>query len=94
MSLLGAFGPWRWQTIVSVLGIVMAAAYMLKVIRQVLLGPLNQKWANLSDMTWWEWWTLVPLMACTLALGVSPLLLLRIQDPAVQRLVAHVTAHP
>jgi NADH-quinone oxidoreductase subunit M len=92
MSLLGAFGPWRWQTIVSVLGIVMAAAYMLKVIRQVLLGPLNQKWANLSDMTWWEWWTLVPLMACTLALGISPLLLLRIQDPAVQSLVAHVTS--
>jgi len=94
LSLLGAFGPWRWQTAVSVLGIVMAAAYMLKVIRQVLLGPLNPKWANLPDMTWWEWWTLAPLMVCTLALGVYPLLLLKLQEASMQQLIAHVTGRP
>ncbi len=91
LSLLGAFGVWRWQTVVSVLGIVIAAAYMLKVIRQVLLGPLNERWRSIPDMTWWEWMTLAPLLVAVLALGVYPLLLLRLQEPSLQQLIAHVT---
>ena len=90
LTLIGGFGVWRWQTMVSVLGIVVAAAYMLKVIRQVLLGPLNQQWATLSDMTWWERWTLIPLVGLVLWLGVQPLALLRVQETALQQLVAHV----
>ena len=93
LALVGAFGVWRWQTIVSVLGIVVAAAYMLKVIRQVLLGPLNEHWRALSDMTWWERLTLIPLLAIVLGLGVQPLQLLDVQGPALQRLIAHVTQH-
>ena len=90
LSLLGAFGVWRWQTMVSVLGVVVAAAYMLKVIRQVLLGPLNERWRALSDMTWWERWSLIPLLLSVLGLGVWPLWLLRIQDGALQQLLAHI----
>ena len=90
LSLMGAFGVWRWQTCVSVLGIIVAAAYMLKVMRQVLLGPLNPKWAQLSDIYPREIWSLVPLVVLTLAVGVYPLLVLRLQDGAIQQLLTHV----
>src|SRR3989338_9021529 len=69
LALFGAFGVWRWQTILSTQGIVLAAAYMLKVIRQVLLGPLNERWKAITDMTWWERCTLLPLMA---GVGAGP----------------------
>jgi NADH-quinone oxidoreductase subunit M len=90
LSLIGAFGVWRWQTMVSVLGIIVAAAYMLKVIRQVLLGDVNEKWRSIADMTLREKISLTPLMLIALAVGVYPLLILNIQDGALRELIAHV----
>jgi NADH-quinone oxidoreductase subunit M len=90
LSLIGAFGPWRVYTMISVLGIVAAAAYMLKVMQQVLLGPLNEQWRALPDMTAWELLTVVPLLIIVLALGVYPLLMLHLQDPALLNLITHV----
>ena len=90
LAFVGAFGLWRWQTAVSVIGVVVAAAYMLKVIRQILLGPLNPKWASLPDMTPREVFSIAPLLLAVLALGVYPRLLLTIQDPALQQAVAQV----
>ena len=90
LALVGAFGAWRWQTVVSLLGIVAAAVYMLQVIQRVLLGPLNDKWRALPDMTLREGLSLAPLLLVVLALGVAPLALLTVQDGALQRLIAHV----
>jgi NADH-quinone oxidoreductase subunit M len=91
LSLVGGFGVWRWQTVVSVTGIIVAAAYMLKVVRQVLLGPLNERWKALADMSPRELASLAPLLILVLALGVYPLWLLAIQDGALTRLIIHVT---
>jgi NADH:ubiquinone oxidoreductase subunit 5 (subunit L)/multisubunit Na+/H+ antiporter MnhA subunit len=62
LTLVGAFGVWPWQTAVSVLGIVLAAVYMLKVVRAVLLGPLNETWKSLPDMSPREILSLAPLL--------------------------------
>ena len=90
LSLLGAFGVWRWQTVVSVLGIVAAAAYMLKVVQQILLGPLNERWRSLSDINGREIVSLAPLVVLIVAIGVYPLILIHLQDHALQRLILHV----
>jgi NADH-quinone oxidoreductase subunit M len=90
LSLIGAFGVWRWQTIVSVLGVVVAAAYMLKVIQQVLLGPLKERWRTLPDMTRRERASLTPLLVLVLLLGLLPVALLRLQDASLQQLLDHV----
>ncbi len=90
LSLVGTFGVWRWQTVVSVLGIVAAAAYMLKVIQQVLLGPLNEQWRALTDVSARELVSLVPLLVLILAIGIYPLCLMQLQDGALQRLILHV----
>ena len=89
-SLVGAFGVWRWQTMVSILGIVAAAVYMLQVLQQVLLGPLNTTWRTLPDITVREICSLVPLAILIVAIGVYPLLLIHLQDGALQQLIAHV----
>jgi NADH-quinone oxidoreductase subunit M len=90
LALIGAFGVWRWQAIASVLGIVIAAAYMLKVIRQILLGPLNEKWKSLSDMNLLEVISLTPLLLLVLALGCVPLLLMSVQDVAIREILRQV----
>ncbi len=89
-ALVGAFGKWPWHTIVSVFGIVVAAAYMLIVLQRVLLGPLKAKWHTLSDMSPWEILTSAPLLIIVLALGVYPLWLLRLQESSVERLLTHI----
>jgi len=93
LSLVGTFGVWRWQTIVSVTGIVVSAAYMLMVLQRVLLGPLNEKWRALTDMNARELCSIIPLVGIVLALGIYPLFMLRLQDASVQNLVQHVLGH-
>ncbi|PIQ83935.1 MAG: oxidoreductase [Candidatus Omnitrophica bacterium CG11_big_fil_rev_8_21_14_0_20_63_9] len=92
LSLLGAFRIEHLQvlTMISVIGIVIAAAYMLKVIQQILLGPLNQKWQALSDMNARELISLVPLLLLVLLVGLYPRCLLDLQSPTIQQLLAHI----
>jgi NADH-quinone oxidoreductase subunit M len=90
LSLAGAFGVWRWPTILSVLGIVIAAAYILTALQRVLLGPLNERWRALPDINLRELVSVVPLLILILALGVFPLLLLEVQEGALMQLIAHV----
>ncbi len=95
LSLAGAFQVQALQalTMISVIGIVIAAAYNLKVIRAVLLGPLNAKWQQLPDLNPLEKISLTPLLLLTLAVGAYPLLILGLQDPALRALIQHVTGH-
>jgi NADH-quinone oxidoreductase subunit M len=92
LSFVGTFGVHQWQTIVSVLGIVVTAGYMLTAIQRVLLGPLNPRWAQLPDVTPRELVTVVPLLVIVLLVGVYPLSVLRLQDPALLALLHHVTS--
>ncbi len=77
----------------AIMGAVAATAYMLKVIRQVLLGPLKDAWRQLSDLSLKEIAVLCPLLIATLAIGVYPLSLLRVQEGALQQLLLHVLGH-
>ena len=94
LSLVGTYGTWRWQTAVSVLGIVVTAAYMLTALQRILLGPLNQRWARLPDMRRAEVATLAPLLLVVVAVGVYPLWVLQWQQPALEALLRHVGGHP
>ncbi|MEK7656267.1 MAG: NADH-quinone oxidoreductase subunit M, partial [Elusimicrobiota bacterium] len=50
LCFLGAFPAWKMYTILSVSGILVTAAFFLRMIQRVFLGPLNQKWAGLPDI--------------------------------------------
>ncbi len=90
-ALVGTFGVWAWPTTVSVLGVVIAAAYILTALQQVLLGPLNARWHTLTDMTGRELVSLAPLLALVLLLGLYPLALMNLQEPTLQQIITHVT---
>jgi NADH-quinone oxidoreductase subunit M len=58
---------------VSVIGIVVTAAFFLKLIKDVFLGTFNPRWEGvLSEMKTRELITVVPLVALTILIGVYP----------------------
>jgi len=69
---LGAFSTYRWITIVSTSGIVLGAAYLLWTLQRVFFGPLNEKYKALPEINARELFTLVPLGAITIIVGIYP----------------------
>ena len=72
LCFLGAFARWKVYTTISVLGVLATAAFFLRMMQKVFLGPLNNKWADLEDMTPRELVSIVPLAVLTIAIGVWP----------------------
>ncbi|MBI4397214.1 MAG: NADH-quinone oxidoreductase subunit M [Elusimicrobia bacterium] len=92
LCFLGAFGQpqFRIWVILSVIGIVVTAAFFLKLVKDVFLGEPNKRWAALPDMNARELVTLVPLVILTIVLGVYPRLVLRVMDSTLTSLIQKV----
>ncbi|MCZ7555709.1 MAG: NADH-quinone oxidoreductase subunit M [Bacteroidia bacterium] len=70
---LGAFQTNKLWTILSTLGIVLGAGYMLWTFQRVFMGTLPEKWENvMPDVNGREVFTLLPLAIIIIALGVYP----------------------
>jgi len=69
---LGAFPVFRTLTIISAMAVIITAAYYLWTIQRMFLGKLNEKYADLPDLTWRERFTLYPLGALIVLLGIYP----------------------
>jgi NADH-quinone oxidoreductase subunit M len=93
LCFLGAFGQKEqllWVSL-SVIGIVITAAFFLKVLKDVFLGPFNPRWeGHLKEMTGRELLTIVPLVALTLLIGVYPSVLLKMMDATLTNFIRHV----
>ena len=87
LVLLGGYQYHKVATALACLGIILAATYLLLMIRRVLLGPLNTKWQSLSEINAREVFTLVPLMILILAIGVYPKVILHYMTPALEALL-------
>jgi len=72
LCFLGAFARWKVLTAFSVLGVIATAAFFLRMMQKVFLGPLNNRWADLPDMTPREIISIAPLAALTIAVGIWP----------------------
>ncbi|MBN1246663.1 MAG: NADH-quinone oxidoreductase subunit M, partial [Anaerolineae bacterium] len=74
---------------IGVAGMVFTAAYVLwKIVQYLFLGTLDQqRWASLSDLRWWERFTLWPLVLLTVAFGVYPAPLINTFNAAVTALL-------
>ncbi len=82
---LGAFGfgNIRVLTVISTLGILLGAGYMLWAMQRVFLGGLKEKWASLKDLTFREYAMLVPLAVIVIFLGVYPSAMLNLMNSSV-----------
>jgi len=74
-------------TVISMLGLLFTGAYILKGIKKVLHGPLNEHWAHgehrLTEINTREILVMVPLMALILWIGIWPAWILDVINKAV-----------
>jgi NADH-quinone oxidoreductase subunit M len=86
MVVRGAWNPFTIQLALSMLGLLMTGAYILKGIGFTLHGPLNPEWKNLTDMTLREHLVIWPLMILMLSIGIWPRWILAIINDTVTRI--------
>jgi NADH-quinone oxidoreductase subunit M len=80
----GAWPIFTFFTILSMIGLFFTGAYILKGIKQVLHGPLNERWkGHLSEISVREAFIITPLMVLMLLIGIWPAVLLDVINRAV-----------
>jgi NADH-quinone oxidoreductase subunit M len=86
-------GSWPVLTVytaIAMLGLLFTGAYILKAIKQVLHGPLNEKWAHgehkLTEINTREIVVMAPLMALILVIGIYPAWILDVINKAMMML--------
>ena len=89
---LGAFQTFQFWTILSTLGIILTAAYMLWALQRMFLGTLPERWNNLTDINTRELVALVPLAAIVIFLGIYPSPIINLMSTSVNQLVTFVNA--
>ncbi|MCX6825793.1 MAG: NADH-quinone oxidoreductase subunit M [candidate division Zixibacteria bacterium] len=73
MVFIGSFGSFKLITIFAVIGVVLTAGYILRMVQRMFLGEFNlAKWGGLTEINLREILTLVPLAILTIFIGVYP----------------------
>jgi len=89
----GAFLRTPWWAFWALWGIVLGAAYLLWLYQRVFFGelsnPANEK---LKDLSAREQWTLIPLIACALWIGIYPQPFFDVMEKPVDKIVAAIEA--
>jgi NADH-quinone oxidoreductase subunit M len=90
MVVRGSYAILPVFTAVAMLGLLMTGAYILKGIRKVLHGPLNEHWAHgehhLTEINTREIIVMAPLMVLILVLGIWPMAILDVINKAMTML--------
>lgn len=86
------FGAWKAFPQVTILAcwgaLIIGAIYLLRAVRNILHGPVNEKWSNFADATNpWRKAPFVILIACLLIFGCFPRLLTDKIQPRAQEIV-------
>ncbi len=84
--LVGGFQRWGLYVIIALLGILVTAAYSLRTIGRMFMGPLNPKWAGLKDIGGRELVAVAPLAALMLILGLFPSVALGLMDTTLTQM--------
>jgi NADH:ubiquinone oxidoreductase subunit 5 (subunit L)/multisubunit Na+/H+ antiporter MnhA subunit len=92
LILMGTFITHRWWAVVGVLGVVVAAVYMLWAYQQAFHGPEKGEYLKNAprDLTLKEGLVLAPLVILVVLLGVYPKPFLNRITPSVDKLIIHV----
>jgi NADH-quinone oxidoreductase subunit M len=86
------FGAWKAFPKVTVFAcwgaLIIGAIYLLRAVRTILQGPLNEKWSNFVDAANpWRKAPFVILVACLIIFGCFPRLLTDKIQPRAQEIV-------
>ena len=92
LVLLGAFERYIWVGAVATVGIVITAAYVLRLYQKSMTGPLKPGLEGMRDLGGREVIALAPIAVLTIVLGFFPAPLTNVINPAVDRVLTTVDA--
>ncbi len=93
LTMVGAYQVSPWLAFGAALGMILSAVYALYLYREVIFGEtVNEKLADIADLTKREWVILTPLAIMTIVLGVYPSLITDITAASVENLIADFNA--
>jgi len=87
-ALVGAYERFGLYIIFATVGVLIAAAYSLRAIGKMFLGPLNPRWSALADLRGRELVAAAPLAVLMVALGFYPSLLIDLMDTTLTQMAA------
>lgn len=87
MCFIGGFGSFTVLTMIGTLGILLNAIYFLRAYQTVFLGPFNEKYSDLKDMSMRDLGIIIPLAFLTLLFGVYPQPLLDIIRHSMTKII-------
>jgi NADH-quinone oxidoreductase subunit M len=91
LVLLGAWQAAPGLTVVAATAVVLTAGYMLWTMQRMYFGKVNEKYVDLPEINARELFTLIPLGAIVIILGVYPAPLLDLMNESLQNL-NHIVA--
>ncbi|MHB1421099.1 MAG: complex I subunit 4 family protein, partial [Bacillota bacterium] len=83
---------WRALSVLAILGVVITAIYVLRVVQFTFFGPLNPKWSHLRDARGVEMVPVVLLIGVLILFGLAPSILVNVINVGIQPLVAKISA--
>ena len=72
LAVIEGFGAWSWPVALALPGVVLAAAYNLRAVREVVHGEVAGEWAGISDLSIADLIPVVMLAIAIVTLGVWP----------------------
>ncbi|NBH04367.1 NADH-quinone oxidoreductase subunit M [Amycolatopsis sp. SID8362] len=72
LVLVGTFAAYPVAAVIGVLGVVLAAIYVLWLYQRTMTGPITESVSGMRDLGGRERWVMVPLVALILFLGLYP----------------------
>ena len=91
MSIMGGYETFPVQGVLAALGIVLSAMYLLYMLARVIFGPIERPaYEGTTDARPVEMAAVVPLAVLLLLLGILPGLLISVQRPAVDAVLAAI----
>jgi NADH-quinone oxidoreductase subunit M len=83
----GAFRAFPWLTVLAVLGIILAAGYILWMMQRTLFGPGRERFNDLKDASLVEAVPLILMVISIIAVGVYPAFLTEVFQQGLEPMV-------
>jgi NADH-quinone oxidoreductase subunit M len=90
MVLVGTYVRYPWIAAIATVGIILAALYILQMVKKVNTGPAVAAVASFRDLSLREVLVVAPLIAGIVGLGFYPAPLLDVINPAIEQTLQYV----